>query len=385
MTVLRRDEVADLIVTGNGDEVCLSLFMPMERGPDKAQENRIRLKNLSKTIENRLTDQDIPKEQGEQFLDSVETLLGNGRLPSNSDGMALFAKEDDTQVHFLPHSFAERVMIDNQFYIKPLLPLLTEDRDFYLLALSQNDVRLYQANQAKIDDITPSDLPRSIDEAMEYEDPEKRQQYHTSTDSPQAASQPASFHTHHPDEEKKSRIRRFFQQVDKSISDHIATNDLPLVLIGVDYLLPIYREVNSYNHLLERDIEGNPERLAEHELQVQAWEIVRHYFAQARQDALEKFNTMQGSDKVSTDLDEIVAAAHYGRIDTLFTAEDKERWGTFNEKTGQVQKAEAGQHELTNLASRHTLLNNGTAYMLPATDMPEEAPLAAIFRYAASV
>ena len=338
---------------------------------------------MHKEIETKLSDRDIPSEQGEQFLDSVETFLESGRLPSDSDGMALFSKQDDTQVHFLPHSFAERVMIDNQFYIKPLLPLLAEDKDFYLLTLSQNEVRLYQANQAKIEDITPSGLPQGLAEAMEYEDPEKRQQFHTSTDSPLApADQPASFHTHHPDEDKKSRLRRFFQQVDASVTDQLPADDLPLILAGVDYLLPIYREANSYGTLLDEAIEGNPEKLGTHELQTKGWKIVRRYFAQGCQAALERFNTLRGSDRTSTDLEEIVAAAHYGRIDTLFAAEDQEQWGTFNEQTGKTQ-TDSAQHELTNLASRHTLLNNGTAYVLPATDMPEEAPLAAIFRYTA--
>ena len=34
MTILERSDIADLIVTGNGNEVCLSLFMPMKRGTD---------------------------------------------------------------------------------------------------------------------------------------------------------------------------------------------------------------------------------------------------------------------------------------------------------------------------------------------------------------
>jgi hypothetical protein len=387
MNILSRDEVADLIVSGNGDEVCLSLFMPMQRGPDKRQENHIRLKNLYKTIETKLTDRDIPSVHGKQFLDSVETFLVNGRLPSNSDGMALFSKKDDTQVHFFPHSFAEQVMIDNQFFIKPLLPLLAEDGNFYILALSQNEVQLYRANQEEIETITPTDLPQSLAEALKFDDPEKQQQLHTSTDSPLApGDQPVAFHTHHPDDQKKSQLRRFFQQVEKSVSAQLAPEDIPLVLAGVDYLLPIYREVNSYSHLLAGEIKGNPERLAEHDLRAQAWEIVRPHFSQASQAALEEFNTLKGSEKVSTDLKEIVAAAHYGRIDTLFAAEDQERWGTFDEQTGQVHQGDSKskQHELTNLASRHTLLNSGTAYVLPGTAMPEGAPLAAIFRYATS-
>lgn len=387
MTILRRDKVADLIVTGNGDEVCLSLFMPMRRGPDKTQENRIRLKNLHKTIETKLPEHDVPSAQGEQFLESVETLLENGRLPSDSDGLALFAKENDTQVHFLPQSFAECVMVDNQFFIKPLLPLLAEDKEFFILTLSQNEVQLYRADQEKIEEITPPDLPQSIAEAMKYEDPEKRQQFHTSTGSPQAsAKQPAAFHTHHPEEDKKSRLRRFFQQVDKSITAQLSGENLPLVLAGVDYLLPIYREINRYDMLLDEAIEGNLEKVADHELSQRSWEVVRRHFAQERQAALERFNALKGSDRVSTDLAEIVAAAHYGRIDTLFAADDQEQWGTFDEQTGKIQQTEsrAEQQELTNFASRHTLLNSGTAYVLPTADMPEKAPLAAIFRYATS-
>jgi hypothetical protein len=385
MTLFKRDQIADLVVTESKSDVCLSLFMPMQRGPDKAQENRIRLKNMYKSIKTKLSDHSSG--HGAHFLESVETLLQSGRLPSNSDGMALFSRNDDTQVHFLPYSFTERVMLDNQFYIKPLLPLLTEGGEFYILALSQNEVQLYRANREAIEPVTLANLPQSIDAALQFDDPEKRQQYHTSTASPRAsAEQPAAFHSHHPDEERKSRLRRFLQLVEESVSAHLATEEVPLILAGVDYLLTIYREVNTHSQLLDEEIEGNAEKLASHELQAAAWEIARTYFTQEQEVALEKFNTLKGSDKISTDLAEIVAAAHYGRIETLFAAEDQEQWGTFDEQTGKVQKAESEteHHELTNLASRHTLLNSGTAYVLPAAEMPEEAPLAAIFRYAAS-
>jgi len=41
----------------------------------------------------------------------------------------------------LPIEFQELVVVSDQFHLKPLLYLINNDGRFYLLALSQNDVR----------------------------------------------------------------------------------------------------------------------------------------------------------------------------------------------------------------------------------------------------
>ena len=373
-------------------EACFSLFIPLANGPDEAEKNRIRLKNMAKSVEEQVAEYaDLPVDKA-QLLEPLEALMANGRLPDANDskGAALFLKNGDTHLHFLPYRVPERIVVDQQFYIKPLLPLLTEETELFLLTLSQNEVSLYHATPEHLERKSPEGLPESIAEALAYDDPEKRQQYHTSTSAPQASGQqPAAFHTHHPDDEKKSRLRRFCQQVDESVSAYLSSfneGQTPLMLAGVDYLLAIYREVNNYSHLRDEEIQGNVEHFSPAELQEQVATVVKNKHLQVNKQALDRFDQLQGSELTSTDFAEIVAAAHYGRIETLFVAQDSEQWGTFNVQTGQVALTEATSesaesYELTNFASRHTLLNSGTAYLLPAEVMPGSSKLAAIFRY----
>ena len=382
MPILQKNEMAELLTAQGG--ACLSLFMSLQQGPDKVKNNRIQLKNLHKSVQNRLNKETDLAETQANLLAPIESLLENGRLSTNSSGLAIFAGDEMAQTFFLPKQFRAQAVVDKQFYIKPLLPLLNNNRQIFLLTLSQNQVRLFQFTQDSIEQMAPEGLPESLDEALALDDPEKRQQYHTSTESPQAiGKQPAAFHTHNPKEEKKSRLRRFFQQIDKVIVKFLAdTENAPLIIAGVDYLLPIYREANNYSHLLEDEIEGNMEHLAAHELHKQVQPINDALTSRAQQAALARFEQLQGSEFVSTNPAEIIAAAHYGRIETLFAAQDKELWGTFAAQTGQVAETAPGNgHELTNFACRHALLNNGDVYLLPEEIMPHETALAAIFRY----
>ncbi|MEG4117389.1 hypothetical protein QUA43_07935 [Microcoleus sp. N9_B4] len=79
-----------------------------------------------------------------------------------------------------------------------------------------------------------------------------------------------------------------------------------------------------------------------------------------------------------------VSAAYLGRVDRLFVALGVQQWGSFIPDTNAVQvhpDAELGDEDLLNAAAIQTILNGGTVYAMPPEQVPEEAPLAAIFRY----
>ncbi len=89
----------------------------------------------------------------------------------------------------------------------------------------------------------------------------------------------------------------------------------------------------------------------------------------------------------TSDLARIVAASHAGKVDTLFVAMEEERWGTFDKTSGKVtlhRTAERCDDDLLDFAAAHTLLNRGTVYAVPAGDVPDSGPLAAILRYPVS-
>jgi hypothetical protein len=258
--------------------------------------------------------------------------------------------------------------------------MLAPDGRFYVLALSQNRVRLLEGTRRTVNEVDLEGVPQSLAEALRYDDPEPQLQFHTGTRAPggRGGERPGVFHGQgvgHDD--AKTDILRYFHQVDHGLRDWLGASQAPLVLAGVEYLHPLYREANSYPHLINGGIKGNPEDLRPEELQAQAWDIVRPIIVATREAAAERFRRLAGAadPQASDDLKEIVPAAHYGRVETLFVLLGRKQWGTFEPASGEVRLDSAPGPD------REDLFDSGSVFAVPPDKMPTEAPVAAIFRY----
>jgi len=160
----------------------------------------------------------------------------------------------------------------------------------------------------------------------------------------------------------------------------------PLLLAGVDYLLPIYKEANNYPYLVESYLEGNPDDLSINQLHQRAWGVLESLFQADQRKAREHLMSLKnsGSTQASMDVEAIVPAAYYGRVKTLFVALDTQLWGSFDSQKGTVsqhQEFHPGDHDLLDLAAVQTLLNGGLVYALEPNEIPGESFIAAIYRY----
>jgi hypothetical protein len=75
-------------------------------------------------------------------------------------------------------------------------------------------------------------------------------------------------------QENKNRILRYFRDVDHGLHEILKSESVPVVFSGVDYLFPIYRQVNTYANLLDTFIPGNPDRLSPQAVHKAAWNQV---------------------------------------------------------------------------------------------------------------
>jgi len=184
--------------------------------------------------------------------------------------------------------------------------------------------------------------------------------------------------------EDKEAIRRFLAKVSKGLHPHLNQESAPLVLASVEFLQPIYREVNEYPHLMSQGVTGNPEAMDPDQLRQAAWEQVSATLEQSYQPALEQYHNLKGAGKASDRLAELLTAACRGQVDTLFAATDAHCWGQFDEQSGAVEQHDQPQvqdQDLLDLAAVQTLLQGGEVYLLNQDEMPTEAPAAAVYRY----
>ncbi len=364
------------ILSGNGLKslmheqlgICASIYMPTIRKGTEIQQNQIRYKNLLREAEARLLSiGELRPSEIKEMLAPAQELAGN--IPfwqGQSDGLALFLAQESFTYYRLPQTFEELVVITDRFHIKPLIPILAPDTEFSILAISQKTVRFLKCSlqQAKEKDI--KDIPENIDEALNLDDFEKRLQRHTGA------------------EDMKVKILQYFQLIDKGLRDLLKDKKFPLIFAGVDYLFPIYKEANTYPHLTDKWISGNPEGLSADRLRDMAWPIAETLLKTKRADALAQYKQNAGTGLTSSNVEEVVREAFHGRVSVLFVPVGVQQWGTFDPDTDTVKLSKDsgfGNEDLLDLAAIQTILNGGVVYPVKQKEMPEDSLLAAIFRY----
>lgn len=391
MAILSKDQVQAL--AKENDRYCVSLYMPTHRAGADTQQDPIRLKELLRKAEQELIKLGIrAPEAKERLAPAAELLQMHDFWQFQSDGLALFISPNTLQHFRLPYRFDEYVNVNNRFFIKPLIPLLTGDGRFYVLALSQSKVRLLMGTRYSVDEVYLDNikgLPRNLAEALKYDQIQEQRHQHDFAGEPTGKwGRTTIFHGQGGSaaDNAKVNIRRFFRMVDEGLHEILRNEDAPLVLAGVEYLHPIYREANTYPHLVEGAIEGNPDDLKPEELHARAWKIVEPLFEAPREQALEAFRQLAGekSERVSDDLRSIVPAAFYGRVCTLFVTPTTQLWGKFDPATDNIQihgERQKGDEDLFDLAVVQTVLNNGNVFAYDPKLLATRSPAAAVFRY----
>lgn len=383
---------------------CASLFMPTRHVTSRVQENYIRYKNLLREVETKLVE--VKAEGTEKALESAYRLLDDYPFwHSQSYGMALFMSEDLFRPYRVPLHLQELVVVADRFHVKPLLPLLSGDGRFYLLALSQGEVRLFECTRHKVNQVDLEGVPLSLDEALKYDELEKQLQFHTraaGAKAPRRVSgpglkpgsmkgtasegrRPAMFHGHGATaDDSKDQIRRFFQALDKGLQRTIQDTRAPLVIAAVDYLVPIFKEASTYPTIVDEIISGNPEGVLPQDLHEHAVKIAVPYFEREMTDHVDLYRQLIGTGRASNVVEEVVKAAYHGRVETLFIPVGIHQWGTYDPATDEVilrqSNCEPGC-DLLDFAAVQTLLNSGSVYARQPDQMPDRAPVAAIFRY----
>ena len=366
---------------------CVSLYMPTHRVGRDQQQNPIRLKNLLAESETKLLANGLRRPEAESLMRPAEELLWNRDFwQHQANGLAIFLTSDFYKVYRLPIDFEELLMIGTSFHIKPLLPGLGRGIKFYVLALSLNNVRLFEGNADSISEVQLN-FPTSMEETLNEDDGERSfNMLSGSSRSGEGRVGAGSLHGHGEDDDQKKDILRFFQSVNQGLNDLLEDKNIPMVLAGVEYLIPIYREASSYQNLLEDPIVGNPERENPKELHEKAWKIVKPIFEESQKKAFEKFEQLSGqrSDLAITDIRAAVKAATVGQMETLFVPLGVQKWGRYDAQNHKVHLAqEPGEEDedLLDFAAAQTILNSGQVFAVPQEQMPGGGEIAAILRY----
>ncbi len=348
----------------------------------------VNFKNQLQEAGRRLKDKGHGEDYAKRLLEPGFDLLKDDAFwNQQSPGLAVFIAEGFFKYIKMPVPPVEEItVIEPTFYVTPLIPIMTCKEYFYVLVISKQCAKLFKADawgMKKVD----VDLPQSIEEVKRISGLDATT-FRSGSNGPRAprGSQEGSYHGvggGNPDD--KDNILTYFEAVDDILWDKVLNKEnAPLLLAGVEYEIPIYRNACDYHNVWPEALKGNRERQETHVLYKEAKELMKPYFEQKKNKALEFYMNNSANAKTSSITDDIIPAAYYSQISHLFVCKGEHIWGTFDELNNELHYHDTPDQDgedLIDNAVEKTLANGGEVYLLEKDKMPAGAQMAAILRY----
>lgn len=372
-----------------GDK-CISIYLKTHPSGTAVNEQHdiVNFKNQLQNLNKRLSEEGMDGNEIQQLLaPGYELLQNNNFWTTQTPGLAVFLSHDYCKYIKMPVAPAtEELVIEPTFYITPLVQVITREEYFYILVISKQCAKMFKADYWGIQPV-PLDLPQSIEEVKRLSslDATTFRSGETGSRGP-TYSQEGSYHGiggGNPNDKDNALV--YFEAVDDELWDQLLNKEnAPLLLAGVEYILPIYRNASDYKHIWPEVLTGNRERQEMTTLYADAMEVMKPYFDQRQNKALENYGNNTGSGLSTDKVEEIIPAAYYAKIDTLFVCKGEHLFGTFDEMANQLQMhttSDEGGEDLIDNAVEKTIANGGSVFLLDKTQMPSGAAIAAIMRY----
>jgi hypothetical protein len=296
-------------------------------------------------------------------------------------GLAIFVSRSGTRLYRLPVTVEELVVVSDRFHLTPLLSVVEGGEYFYLLALSANQIRLFEGTRYGISELELSDTPGSLEEASWIGDREVQLQSHSGGRTGSGDITAILHGQGSPQDSRNLEKDQFYLAVDSGVRAAITDLSVPMVLAGVPDTVARYRHLSRHPHLVDGSIQGNVELLSPSELHSRAWPLVEALFDVGRSRARDTF--LASHSRSVHEVGETISAAEEGRLASLFVPLGTHRWGRMVAGGIAIEHEERqpGDQDLFDDAAMATLRNGGEVFAVPEADVPGEGPLAGILRY----
>lgn len=386
--LLGKDDLGELLALNRAPAV--SIYFPTELpGRETHHQDPIRLRNLLNGAGKRLAAEKRGPEAA-ALLEPARKLVDDEAFWKDpASGLAVFLAPDFHRIHKLPIAVPEELFVGAHFYIKPLLPLVDRTGAFWVLTVSARVAHLYRATRWSIAEVTELDLPQGVAE-LRRESEFQEQHYAAPTAGPARAGQTglekAQSFGESPEDLRKDQLIEYLRRVAAAIEAVVRRQPAPVVLAAAPEIQGHFRTLANWKDLVPDGLLENPDAMAGDELHAKACKLIEPREEEERTAALDRLNSLLGNQagKATRKVEDIVKAAHQGRVDRLFLSSGDHLWGRFDAQTDSVTAHDAaveGDDDLLDYAALMTLRQGGCVTLVDRTRLPPDGPAAAILRY----
>ena len=356
------------VLAANQGYPCLTITLPTHRTSPDNRQDAIRLKNLVSQAADRLTSE-MGKREASTVLEALEQLAETIDHQQNLDGLALFVSATMQHYYRVPFTLPERVIVDDTFFIRDLVFALNRSPRYWVLALTEQPTRLFEAVHDTLEEVTSdSGFP------MSHDGPGG------------TGGLPRRFGVNHS-QFRDDHARAFFRSVDEALSSYMTADPLPIAVVGVDRWQSFFREVTNHNDSILATVNGSHDSTTAHELGKLVWPVMQDALAEKRSEIFGELAQAVNGQRSSSTLGEVWRKAHEGRGQTLIVEESYHAAATLDER-GFLQPladgAEPGPGDLDDAVDEiiFTVLDKGGRVVFVDDDtLSDHNRIAMILRY----
>ncbi len=348
---------------------CVSIYLRTTPLTQDIGQSLTNLGNLVKTAVSQLEDAGLPKRRIWELKEHFDLLMEDDDFwEHQANSLAIFATPDHIRTYRLANELHDMVEVSDRFHLKPLLRAVTFAHVAYVLAVSENDVRLIEvfadspAREIKVPNM-PKDAASAVGKA--------------SINDSGAGRRIGGL------EGQKVRLGQYIRKIDAALRPILQGTDMPVVLASTLPVDALFRSLTSLP-LLPQTIETSPDRMSAADLAAAVRPILDAHYDSQIAEFRDLFEQRAGQNRTTTDISDAARAATFGGIDTLLIDFDSVTAGAVDDETGAVTFATEDSSEsygvVDEIAGR-ALRSGAQVLAVRKEDIPGGKELAAILRY----
>jgi hypothetical protein len=295
----------------------ISMYVPTHpiSTPPNISEDRLRFKNLRNRIIEILR---ATLEYDIRRIRAIDRLLSQLHEDLNfwetrTYSVAIFVSKRGITTFDLPIDCDEYIAVDSRFHVLPLLGLLSDLIDYYVLVVSKKQPMLFSGNMYGL---APADVQLPVAQSGKRG---KHEGQVEPTRTPQAGKgRPEYFGGNFP-LVTHDDVLHFFRAADHAVQKYIPRGS-PLLLAGPELDISSYRSISTYQYTLNGHIESANSATAQ-DLGLAASSLIHQEITQKQhQEHIDRFSRLSnGRERAIDGLAAIQDAAEKGRIETLLS------------------------------------------------------------------
>ncbi|MFM8432135.1 MAG: hypothetical protein ACKOA1_04990 [Bacteroidota bacterium] len=215
----------------------ISLLVPTHPAYPKFKLDRKHMVDLVKNAENQLSDR-FSKHLTHELVGKLNETVNAIDFTSLSHGLAVYVSQHHSKVVHLPFEVEEKVIVDDSFEVRDLQMAAQMHREYLLVLISKNAVRTAVGNGISLVPVKYKDMPADIQDVTnshslpgwDYLDTEAYDEKNT---------------------------RNYLRFIDDVLTNAVKGNELPVIIMGDNKMLGIYRSGTSLGDRIVGYIEGN--------------------------------------------------------------------------------------------------------------------------------